>query len=232
MRSFALFLDPSDFEKKKVASRSPISWHFSAIDCAIEDLPAPAGPLSHIISASRSSRPHIHSIILSRMASLVRGWHFGASKRSLELWKALWATCSIRRSKPVNHRHMSFRLIDGGRNGTSFGADVFGVGTVIHNLQVVVALETSSKYREILIIIQHLNWSYCRIQRARRGGVVETAASVNGNLDFHVFINPGNRLKRSKTETPKLMFFGHVAGAVYSAVTCRSIHCKLLSSQT
>jgi len=31
-------------EKKKLAARMFASWHSSAMDCAMADLPAPAGP--------------------------------------------------------------------------------------------------------------------------------------------------------------------------------------------
>ena len=87
----AVLRDESFLEKKKLASIIISSSHISAMVCAIADFPAPAGPYTHIMNASRSSSHLIHFIIFSRTAIRVFGWHLGGSKRSYELWNALVA---------------------------------------------------------------------------------------------------------------------------------------------
>jgi len=86
-------------EKKKLAARS--ASHSSAMDCAIADFPAPAGP--YIQKTRRppfSGRSFTQASIFARIASRVFGWHFGGSNLSAELWKAPTATCSCKVSSP------------------------------------------------------------------------------------------------------------------------------------
>ena len=88
--------DRSFLEKKKLASRIISSSHISAMVWAIADFPAPAGPYTHIIKASRSSPHWIHFMILVRTAKRVFGWHLGGSNRSSELWNAAVAVARWR----------------------------------------------------------------------------------------------------------------------------------------
>jgi hypothetical protein len=69
----------------------------SAMVCAIADFLAPDGPNIHIIWAQLEG-PSTQCITLFKTVSQVWGSHFGASKRSAELWKAPTATWFARTS--------------------------------------------------------------------------------------------------------------------------------------
>lgn len=67
------FLDESEREKKKEASKNFSSSHHSAMDLAIYDLPAPGAPYSHKTEDFSMFLRDIQSLILSSTATGVFG---------------------------------------------------------------------------------------------------------------------------------------------------------------
>ena len=86
-------------KKKKVAARRPFRLQRSDMVCAIADFPVPAEPESQSIFSGESLSTQFR--ILSRILSLVDGWHLGCGKRSFESCMAPGATKLCKRSNAI-----------------------------------------------------------------------------------------------------------------------------------